>query len=285
MFSVIRFESRQAWANAQKRRRYFTDGSVARLFLLEAANGLASQFRMKNFHLVMKLRLRQDGTPFYVRTNSSDLDAIRLIFGEHEYQPLDVADTIHTIVDLGANAGFSSLYFLNRFPKARIVSVEPDPRNVAMCRRNLQPYGDRATVLEGAIWSGRKELRLKPGIYRDGREWATQVTAAAQAEEGTRVDAFDMRYILSLVPNGFVDLLKIDIERSELELFAGIDLDWLDSVKNIAIELHDDECEAVFFRALKNYAFSSSRSGELTIITGLSRMSAETAVLEKARTL
>jgi hypothetical protein len=51
-------------------------------------------------------------------------------------------DAARVIVDLGANVGYSSVFFLNAFPDAFVLAVEPDPQNANICARNLAPYGD-----------------------------------------------------------------------------------------------------------------------------------------------
>ena len=68
--------------------------------------------------------------------------------------------SVSFILDLGANVGFASAYFLNCFPESRILAVEPDEGNVEMCRTNLEPYGERAQVLHGAVWSHNTRLSL-----------------------------------------------------------------------------------------------------------------------------
>ena len=90
------------------------------------------------------------------------------------------------MLDLGANAGFSSAYFLSVFPKARIVAVEPDERNLAICRANLAPYGDRVLLLHGAAWSRIATLRLLKGTG-DGLECATQVDELIAEEANVHV--------------------------------------------------------------------------------------------------
>jgi hypothetical protein len=40
------------------------------------------------------------------------------------------------IVDLGANVGFSSVFFLNAFPGAFVLAVEPDPQNADICTKS-----------------------------------------------------------------------------------------------------------------------------------------------------
>jgi FkbM family methyltransferase len=271
VLSVFRYEVRTAWRRRGERKIYLSIGSVGLLFAIEVVNAIFNQLKMPRLHPTVKLELRDSGSLIYARIGSSDLDAIRLIFEENEYLPLTRVENVSVIVDLGANAGYSSVYFLDRFPEASAIAVEPDPRNLEICRRNLAPYAGRVTLLEGAVWSRRSHLALVPGKYRDRREWSTQVTDSAESGS-TRIVAYDMPYLIEMAPRNHIDILKIDIERSELEVFGSVPADWLDSVGNIAIELHDRECEEVFYRALEPYAFSALRSGELTVVSDLKRL-------------
>ncbi len=193
---------------------------------------------------------------------SSDFAVFKDIFIAQPYACLrDLAD-VSVVLDLGANVGLSAAYFLNLFPNSRVLAVEPDERNVAVCRLNLSGYGDRATVLQGAAWSECGYVNLLRGEFRDGREWATQVAAG----DGD-VKAWDMPALIAMA-GAPIDLLKVDIERAETELFSG-DVHWLDSVRNICIELHGDDCRDVFFRAMAQYEYDLSESGELTICRNL----------------
>ncbi len=106
---------------------------------------------------------------------SSDMSVFGQIFIRQEYSCLRDLKEPSLVLDLGANVGFSSAYFLNVFPKARVVAVEPDERNLAICKANLSPYGDRVLLLHGAAWSKPATLRVLKGTFGDGREWAIQV--------------------------------------------------------------------------------------------------------------
>ena len=57
-----------------------------------------------------------------------------------------------------------------------------------------------------------------------------------------------------------VDLLKIDIEGSELEVFNVASRSWLPKVKNICIELHGDECRKALMTALDGSDYEISLS-------------------------
>jgi hypothetical protein len=123
-------------------------------------------------------------------------------------------------------------------------------------------------VVHGAAWPERRVLAVKKG--GEGREWATQVCSPADREASdVAVQAYDIDSLIALAGSREVDLLKIDIEKSERELFSRNTAAWMPKIKNICIELHDEECAGVFFSALSGYAYESSRSGELTICSSL----------------
>jgi hypothetical protein len=66
-----------------------------------------------------------------------------------------------------------------------------------------------------------------------------------------------------------IDILKIDIEGAEKEVFAARPA-WLARIKMIAIELHDSKnigCSRAFYTALDPYILSEYRRGENVIVT------------------
>ena len=194
--------------------------------------------------------------PIELRINSTDADVYRQVLVEEEYAA--VADErAGTIVDCGANVGYTSAYLLSRLPNAQVVALEPFPANAAVCRRNLAPYGRRATVIEAAVWSHSGRLALD---HEGGNEWGVRVRAVRAGEIG-EIKAIDLP---SLGLN-HIDLLKIDVEGSEANLFSDGTDRWLPHVSNIVIELHGRECEEQFRSAMANYRYTLLQSGELTI--------------------
>ena len=65
------------------------------------------------------------------------------------------------------------------------------------------------------------------------------------------------------------DLLKVDIEGSEAELFSNNAVEWLPSSKNIVIELHGLECEKSFFGALEEYQYERRPFRSVTVCRDL----------------
>jgi FkbM family methyltransferase len=206
----------------------------------------------------LKARLRE----------SSDMSVLGQIFVDEEYACLRDLKNVSLVLDLGANVGYSSVYFLTSFPESRLVAVEPDERNVAVCQANLRAYGNRALLLHGAAWSERTQLRLSRDTFGDGREWSTQVRSPADGSAG-EIEAWDVGTLVDMAGVEQVDLLKVDIERAELAVFGDAAKSWLPRIRNICIELHGPDCQEVFFHALKDFDYELGHSGELTVCRDL----------------
>lgn len=212
-----------------------------------------------------QVRPRQAMHPLMARLrNSSDMDVFYQIFVEDEYSPINNLKNVSLVLDLGANVGYASAYFLSCFPNARVVAVEPDESNLEVCTINLQPYGNRALLLHGAVWTEATMLCLLRGSFDDGRGWATQVVQPSQGSAG-HVQAWDVGSLIDMAGAVMVDLLKVDIERAELEVFGESAKTWIPRVRNICIELHGPDCEQAFFTALAGFDYELEHSGELTI--------------------
>ena len=205
--------------------------------------------------------------PVWARYQSSDLDVFYQIFIEEEYFALNNLQESKLIIDCGANVGYSSIYFLNQYPQAHIIAVEPDEENFKVCQKNFEPYSERVTLIRSAIWSHKTGLVVHS--YGEGEEWGVQVKEC-QENQTPDLLATDIQSLLKLSGTKSIDLLKIDIEGAESVVFSQNYHQWLNHVQNIVIELHGKECENAFLQALSGYEYKLSNSGELTICQGLS---------------
>jgi FkbM family methyltransferase len=195
------------------------------------------------------------------RFGTTDREVFAHVFVSGAYDDVDPQRAPRFIIDGGANVGYSSVYFLSRFPLAHVLAVEPDDRNFQVLLQNLAPHRGRATALRGAIWSRCTGLILSRGTFGDGREWATQVLEDPAREAD--LEGFDVGTLLARFGDGCIDLLKLDVEGSEREVFRQYE-SWLHRVDTIAIELHDKECRDTFFRTLSTVRFDFLQRGEVT---------------------
>lgn len=226
----------------------------------------ASRRRLKSYLPEFTRKLKIHGYPHDVRFRHGTTDklVIQQVLIDEQYDCVGRLPNVFTIIDAGANIGTASIFFLNRYSKAKILAIEPDADNFRLLRENLGPYGERAILLRKALWPRRAPLQIRRRTYRDGGEWAHQVLAAewgSQAEtEGITVSDLITEHSLTTI-----DIMKIDIEGSEFDLFSSNDLDWIRIVRTIVIELHDPSCRSAFFSAVNSIRGQSFESGELTI--------------------
>lgn len=216
---------------------------------------------------------------FYARWPASDLHIAYMVLTRKEYAPLAAyleGSAEILFLDLGANIGATSRYFLETFPHARVIAVEPDAGNIAMCHKNLDAYGDRVRMIQAAVWSRKTQLIFEEDSTETGVEAGVRVREPFPGEDlSTSVAAVDIPTLLSQVhvsPDCRV-ALKIDIEGSEEEIFSDSNPKWLDEVSCIAIELHDKirkNCSRNFFSAVGERLVEPPKRLSETVFTRLS---------------
>jgi FkbM family methyltransferase len=198
------------------------------------------------------------------RAGASDLDAFGQIFVDREYRCLDDIADAGLIVDCGANVGYSSAYFLSRFPRCRVIAVEADAANFEMLQKNLRRFAGRVTALKAGVWPRRVGLRFREERFGDGREWSYTVREAGPGE-ASQLDGIDIGSLLRTSGFDRISILKIDVEGAERHIFAENFEEWLGKVDAIVIELHGHECANVFYQAIGRYDFELSTCDELTV--------------------
>jgi FkbM family methyltransferase len=202
-----------------------------------------------------------------VRSSTSDVDVFGQIFSGDEYGAVSELPDVSVILDGGANVGYSAAYFLSKYPHATVISVEPDPENVAVLRRNLEPYGPRSVVIEAALWSTRVDLVLTTG-FRDARHWSRQVRLV-DGSAALVVPGLSVRDVMAQTGVKHLSIVKLDIEGAEAELFRDGYSAWIAAVDTFVVELHDDAAfgpaSERFFGALAGSRRTFTQSGELTI--------------------
>lgn len=181
--------------------------------------------------------------PVYFRVPSSDIPAFIQVFRDEEYAfTTDKPPAV--IVDAGANVGFAAVYFANKYPDAKIIAIEPEAGNFEMLKKNTQHYPN-ITAVQAALWHQNGEINLMdPGLGNWGFMTATQdvanqdVAAHLPGDVRHTVPSFTVDQIMADHGLAQVDILKIDIEGAEKEVFSDSSA-WLDRVDAIIAELHE----------------------------------------------
>jgi FkbM family methyltransferase len=197
----------------------------------------------------------------YLRIDTSDFCAYRdvLIFRSKSYDPGIPGLSPSTIVDVGAHIGMASILFARKYPTAKIIAVEPEPSNFAALIRNTAPY-KTITPIQAALWREDGEVTL--GASNAHPKGAFQIVDNGRQ----RVRAIAMGTLMRETGIHSIDLLKVDIEGAELEVFESCP--WIRDVRVLAIELHDrvrPGCSSVVKNATRD--LRCDQQGEVTFFS------------------
>lgn len=194
-------------------------------------------------------KIPKSGASVYLRENSSDEALFEVLVNEDEYGYITFEHTPEIIVDAGANIGLASIQFSIKYPDATIYSIEPENENFEMLKKNTETYSNikpiRAALMNydgngTVIDIGEGDLAYQIGTdMSEGIQSVNCISIASLCEKNS-------------IPQ--IDLLKIDIEGAEKEIFSG-DCSWLDNVSVLIIELHERYkagCNETVFNAIRD---------------------------------
>src|SRR5436190_22011436 len=235
-------------------------------YLLLDGNGLMVRKRGK---YVCLYKNGWDNLCISLRPYSSDVEVFCQIFINDEFKELikliGEQNKINVIIDAGANIGLSSIKFKTYFPDAMIIPIEPDEENYKTMLKNLKENNINALPIKAGVWNKPAKLYFNRS-FRDGKEWSISLTDIP--DRGKSIDSVSINEIVKKNNLQHIDLLKIDIEGSEKQLFKNnnSDVDFLDITKFIAIEIHNElNIKEHIENILKERGFSLSESGEYLI--------------------
>lgn len=158
---------------------------------------------------------------------------------EPEFQKLfyDLIPHNGVVWDVGANVGFYSLLASRKARK--VLAIEPLPENLAYLRRHVALNGleDRIEIhaLAASNYEGEGKLRLIPGNRSEARlqPWGTLSVRTSRLD-----------HLASDLP----DVIKIDVEGSEVEVLEGMQQIVPRNHVTVLIALHGnrEECHRLF---------------------------------------
>lgn len=134
-----------------------------------------------------------------------------------------------TIIDGGANVGAATIWWLSRWPKARVIAFEPDPEICEILRDNTHHLG-RVELHQCALAAGGAPL-----FWAEGTDAGRLESNPKLAPTLVSVPTLPLSVILRDLRR--VDLLKLDIEGAETEVLEEAEAQ-LSKVERIFVEYH-----------------------------------------------
>lgn len=207
---------------------------------------LISKILKKNWNYQVKVK--DIKTPIIMRSLSTDKWVFKQVFVNNEYS-FRIKEQPSVIIDAGANTGMASIYFANKFPDAKIIAIEPENGNYSILLKNTSSYPN-ITPIKAALWNKEGIISvIDIGLGSWGFITEEQTNSNTNIDDTNSVKAITINSILNRFGIDKIDILKIDIEGAEKEVFSD-SAKWLDKTETIIAELHDrmkPGCSRVFY--------------------------------------
>lgn len=188
------------------------------------------------------MRLRGGGQIIARSIFGEDFTVIHEMFYRDDYGLKHIAplqNSAPVILDLGANIGAFTLLAARCFPKAKIFSFEPEDKNYASLKYNIQ-----LNNLEGRISAINSAVAEQAGertFYISNYEYAHSLLAE-QVADGNKgaltVHCTTIEKIFEDYHLEAVDILKLDIEGSEYAVLYQLPKNFYEKIGIICLEIH-----------------------------------------------
>ena len=171
------------------------------------------------------------------------------IFTQDTYHLRDLILSEHAVVfDVGAHIGAFSAAVHAKYKDAVITAFEPHPGNFTFLQKNA-PF---ARCINKAVAGSAGTVYL--GDHKAS-------TSYSLGDSGIAVEAVTLGSYVTQVPH--VDLLKVDVEGTERNIFENFEPDMLKKVDRIFMEIHPPHKEEWFISFFEKAGFKASFENDI----------------------
>lgn len=212
-----------------------------------------TQLLGKSRNAIVFARMKNSRQKIYLRNIASDKQIFQQIFLREELN-VNFSMIPSVIVDGGANIGMATLYLKMKYPDANIFSIEPDNSNFQLLKKNSKDFPS-IKCYKNALWHQPAFLEII------NKEAGNESFIVKEIKEENQIDLLKGITLDEIIEENklvTIDLLKLDIEGSETELFKSDYESWLSKVKNLLVETHNwisPDSEASVMEAAKGLTF------------------------------
>jgi FkbM family methyltransferase len=199
----------------------------------------------------------------YLRKDSKDKETFEEIFLTNLYNIMLPIEP-KTIVDAGANVGLASLFFKMKYPDASIVAIEIEQENIDAIHKNTKDLPN-LDVKHNALYNKKAFFSIHDPYNATNSFQVKEVSTIEEAD----ITSITLDEILDSNNWDTIDILKIDIEGAEKQLFESNYQNWLPKTKVIMVETHDrmiPKCSYTVMNTINEYDFVLYFATEGTLI-------------------
>lgn len=208
----------------------------------------------------IKIKTKKTGKRIiYVRPSTTDICLVNNLLlknGEYDFIYNDEYSWIKeakVIIDAGAYTGMFSRLIREINKDSLIIAIEPEISNYNVLKENTC-YMDNIVCLKRGLWNKKCNLTILLSLKG---LWGCTVKEVESYEKDS-IMSIRIEDIINEYKIKTIDVLKVDIEGSEVEVFDETAKKWLDKVKMCIIEFHDRKkpnCSKKIINLLKDNNF------------------------------
>jgi FkbM family methyltransferase len=207
-----------------------------------------------------------DGLNITIRQNIWDARIVREIFFDRPYVRHVTLPPNPIIVDIGGYIGDFSIYAAKYLNAGRVIVYEPTAENFQILKQNIENngYTDRITAFNKAVSDSHEvtlnvqiqesqEVHVSAYWYQQGEQRSIPSTTLSDLFQAHQLDS--------------IDLLKVDCEGGEYDIFPTVPDHVLNRIGNIVFEYHrvdgfETKLDRVFNR-LRSAGFTLRKDGNI----------------------
>ncbi|MEJ7861510.1 MAG: FkbM family methyltransferase [Pyrinomonadaceae bacterium] len=170
------------------------------------------------------------------------------VWVEKMYSPqgFEIKDN-NIIFDIGANIGVFSVYAAKKAKNVKVFAFEPFPDNVKWLQKNIKNNKLNNVVVSDKAVAGKSEQRT----LEVSDAWVRHSLNENNKNNGIKINTLSLDEIFEEIE--VCDLMKIDCEGSEYEIFYSSSKKTLAKIKKIVGEYHDNDNEKMNGSALCDF--------------------------------
>ncbi len=157
------------------------------------------------------------GTVWLHLRNFESLKTLYSLFCREDYKT--AASRPFFFIDIGANIGLASVYFLSRNKDNHVICFEPDVANLAYLRKNVEAFAGRAIVVDAAVAAQAGQVVLYQSA--DGKHSSLIASPVALAPRPVFAACF-ADVLGRSAGETHPTVVKLDVEGSEPELLNSV---------------------------------------------------------------
>lgn len=142
--------------------------------------------------------------------------------------------TPRTVIDIGANIGFFSLYATHIWPQVQVFAYEPAPANFKWLQENIAASRAEGIHLSDCAVAGS----IGPRTFYLGDEPGWHSFWKDEKKVSTLVETTTLDEIITRTGRDRIDFLKMDCEGAEYEILGGREDLLREHIRFIAMEYH-----------------------------------------------